>query len=89
MTRLCGNSTANASSTPNTPPEAPTVGADALIERRGHHHQLHQAGREHGSEVQPGEPARTQRALDHAAERVQRVHVERDVREDRRAGTRR
>ena len=26
-TRVCGNSAANASNTPNTPPEAPTVGA--------------------------------------------------------------
>ena len=26
ITRLCGNRNANASSTPNTPPDAPTVG---------------------------------------------------------------
>ena len=42
MTRLCGNSMAKASNTPNTPPEAPSVGHDALSQRRRDDEQLHE-----------------------------------------------
>ena len=69
-----------ASSRPNTPPDAPTVGYRRAV-HAAEHDELRDRRADHADQVIDEEALRPEQALDLAAEHVQRQHVEQQVRQ--------